>query len=179
MKKFVLFILIAFFSVAFAEGEIPTPAYYADSVMYADSAKYHEALSNQLKQEGEQLQKKCSRRAKMGMAATLAGAAGTIAVLELAKNTSIEGGGAMVVFLAAPAEVLLFGGIFMLSFSGIDHGKVGELRQQSEDHLEKARQYQEKANKERYRRTSQMMLRVAPQVDPINKSVGGLLAMNF
>ena len=49
MKKFILFILIAFCSIAFAEPEIPLPVYYADSVMYADSAKYYEGLSNQLK----------------------------------------------------------------------------------------------------------------------------------
>ena len=179
MKKFILFILIACCSIAFAEPEIPLPAYYADSVMYADSASYYEGLSNQLKQQADSIQKRSSWQIKAGAIATAVGAAGTLAVLGLAKNTSIEGGGAAVVFLMAPAEILLLGGIGVMSFGAIDKGKVAELREQSDAHLETAEKYREKAQKERYRRTSQMMLRIIPGIDPFNKAVGAKLSLSL
>ena len=179
MKKFILFILIAFCSIAFAEPEIPLPVYYADSVMYADSAKYYEGLSNQLKLKADSVQKRSSWQIKAGAIATAVGAVSTLAVLGIAKETSIEGGGAAVVFLAAPAEIFLFGGVLMMSFGAIDNGKVAELREQSDAHLETAEKYREKAQKERYRRTSHMMLRIVPGVDPFNKAVGAKLSLSL
>ena len=193
MKKLLFIILFAFLGMAFAGeaadsaavkdsvavGEVSLPAYYADSVMYADSAKYYEGLSNQLKMEADSVKKRSSWQIKAGAIATAVGAAGTLAVLGLAKNTSIEGGGAAVVFLMVPAELLLFGGIGMMSFGAIDKGKVEELREQSAAHLETAGKYREKANKERYRRTSQMMLRIVPGVDPFHKAVGAKLSLNL
>ena len=164
--------------MAFAE-EAPLPAYYADSVMYADSAAYYEGLSNQLKLEADALKKSSSRQFKYGLAAAAIGAVGTILVLNAVGDVSIEGGGAGVVFLVAPAEILMFGGMIAMCSAGIKRGKIDDLHKQSDAHLETSRQYQEKANKERYRRTSQMMLRVVPQVDPFHKAVGARLAFSL
>ena len=100
--------------------------------MYADSAKYYEGLSNQLKLKADSVQKRSSWQIKAGAIATAVGAVSTLAVLGIAKETSIEGGGAAVIFLAAPAEIFLFGGVLMMSFGAIDKGKVAELREQSD-----------------------------------------------
>lgn len=111
----------------------------------------------------------------------LLGVGGTIALLQMAKakGASIEGGGAMLVFPAALTVGSAFGGIIMLSINGIRHGNGHRKIQQSEEYSKTAEQFREKAWKERYRRSSQMMLQIIPEIDPFNKTVGARLALSL
>lgn len=191
MKQIILLVLFVLGSVCFAEPdsqsvhesesyqEVPLPAYHSDSAMFADSAIYYEELAARYKKDGDYLLKSSSRHAKIGVVIALLGVGGTIAVLQMAKGASIEGGGAMLVFPAALTVGSAFGGIIMLSINGIRHGNGHRKIQQSEEYSKTAEQFREKAWKERYRRSSQMMLQIIPEINPFNKTVGARFALGL
>lgn len=191
MKQIIVLILFVLGGMCFAEPdsqsvhesesyqEVPLPAYHSDSAMFADSAIYYEELAARYKKDGDYLLKSSSRHAKIGVVIALLGVGGTIAVLQMAKGASIEGGGAMLVFPAALTVGSAFGGIIMLSINGIRHGNGHRKIQQSEEYSKTAEQFREKAWKERYRRSSQMMLQIIPEMDPFNKTVGARLALSL
>ena len=191
MKQIIVLILFVLGGLCFAEPdsqsvhesesyqEVPLPAYHSDSAMFADSAIYYEELAARYKKDGEYLLKSSSRHAKIGVVMALLGVGGTIAVLQMAKGASIEGGGAMLVFPAALTVGSAFGGIIMLSINGIRHGNGHRKIQQSEEYSKTAEQFREKAWKERYRRSSQMMLQIIPEMDPFSKTVGARLALSL
>jgi len=165
--------------VSESKQEVALPAYQSDSAFFADSAAYYEALAARYKKDGDYLLKSSSKHAKIGAVLALLGVGGTIAVLRMAKGVSIEGGGAMLVFPAALTVGSAFGGIIMLSINGIRHGNGHRKIQQSEEYSKTAEQFREKAWKERYRRSSQMMLQIIPEIDPFNKTVGARLALSL
>lgn len=193
MKQIIVLILFVLGGMCFAEPdsqsvhesesyqEVPLPAYHSDSAMFADSAIYYEELAARYKKDGDYLLKSSSRHAKIGVVIALLGVGGTIALLQMAKakGASIEGGGAMLVFPAALTVGSAFGGIIMLSINGIRHGNGHRKIQQSEEYSKTAEQFREKAWKERYRRSSQMMLQIIPEIDPFNKTVGARLALSL
>ena len=191
MKQIIVLILFVLGGMCFAEPdsqsvhesesyqEFPLPAYHSDSAMFADSAIYYEELAARYKKDGDYLLKSSSRHAKIGVVIALLGVGGTIAVLQMAKGASIEGGGAILVFPLALTVGTAFGGMIMLSINGIRHGNGWRKIQQSEEYSKTAEQFREKAWKERYRRSSQMMLQIIPEMDPFNKTVGARLALSL
>ena len=109
----------------------------------------------------------------------LLGGAGTCIILGKARGASIEGGGAILVFPLALTVGTAFGGMIMLSINGIRHGNGWRKIQQYEEYSKTAEQFREKAWKERYRRSSQMMIQIIPEMDPFNKTVGARLALSL
>ena len=191
MKQIIVLILFVLGGMCFAEPdsqsvhesesyqEVPLPAYHSDSAMFADSATYYEELAARYKKDGDYLLKSSSKHAKIGAVMVLLGGAGTCIILGKARGASIEGGGAILVFPLALTVGTAFGGMIMLSINGIRHGNGWRKIQQSEEYSKTAEQFREKAWKERYRRSSQMMLQIIPEIDPFNKTVGARLALSL
>ena len=191
MKQIILLVLFVLGGMCFAEPdsqaeyvseskqEVALPAYQSDSAFFADSAAYYEALAARYKKDGDYLLKSSSKHAKIGAVMALLGGAGTCIVLGKARGASIEGGGAILVFPLALTMGSAIGGVIMLSINGIRHGNGNRKIQQSEEYSKTAEQYREKSWKERYRRSSQMMLQIIPEIDPFNKTVGARLALSL
>ena len=191
MKQIIVLILFVLGGMCFAEPdsqsvhesesyqEVPLPAYHSDSAMFADSAAYYETLAARYKKDGDYLLKSSSKHAKIGAVMALLGGAGTCIILGKARGASIEGGGAILVFPLALTVGTAFGGIIMLSINGIRHGNGWRKIQQSEEYSKTAEQFREKAWKERYRRSSQMMLQIIPEINPFNKTVGARFALGL
>ena len=191
MKQIIALILFVLGGMCFAEldsqsvhesesyQEVPLPAYHSDSAMFADSATYYEELAARYKKDGDYLLKSSSKHAKIGAVMALLGGAGTCIILGKARGASIEGGGAILVFPLALTMGTAIGGVVMLSINGIRHGNGHRKIQQSEEYSKTAEQFREKAWKERYRRSSQMMLQIIPEIDPFNKTVGARLALSL
>ena len=191
MKQIIVLILFVLGGMCFAEPdsqsvhesesyqEVPLPAYHSDSAMFADSAIYYEELAARYKKDGDYLLKSSSRHAKIGVVMALLGGAGTCIILGKARGASIEGGGAILVFPLALTVGTAFGGMIMLSINGIRHGNGWRKIQQYEEYSKTAEQFREKAWKERYRRSSQMMIQIIPEMDPFNKTVGARLALSL
>lgn len=191
MKQIIVLILFVLGGMCFAEPdsqsvhesesyqEVPLPAYHSDSAMFADSATYYEELAARYKKDGDYLLKSSSKHAKIGAVMALLGGAGTGIILGKARGASIEGGGAILVFPLALTVGTAIGGVVMLSINGIRHGNGHRKIQQSEEYSKTAEQFREKAWKERYRRSSQMMLQIIPEIDPFNKTVGAKLALSL
>ena len=175
MKQIILLVLFVLGGMCFAEPV----NYYSDSAMYADSAAYYEALAARYKKDGDYLLKSSSKHAKIGAVMALLGGAGTCIVLGKARGASIEGGGAILVFPLALTMGSAIGGVIMLSINGIRHGNGKRKIQQSEEYSKTAEQYREKSWKERYRRSSQMMLQIIPEINPFNKTVGARFALGL
>lgn len=191
MKYFLFAILFVFCSLSFAEScspadqkwdlcqEVSIPKVSSDSARYADSAAHYETLAARYKKDGEYLLKSSSRQAKIGGILALLGGVGFVAVLKLADNATIEGGGAVIVFPAALAMGSLGTGVIMLSINGIRNGRGNRKIQQSEEYQKTAKGYREKAWKERYRRSSELMLQIVPEIDPFNKTFGAKIALSI
>ena len=191
MKQIILLVLFVLGGMCFAESDplaesvaesypkVSVPNDYekspnVDSAMYADSAAYYEALADRYKKEGENLLKGTSRQMILGGVLTLVGL-GCLAVMKNHKNpTSLGGVGVMALSLGATTA-----GIVIFSTNGIRDGNGHRKIQQSEEYSKTAEQYREKAWKERYRRSSQMMLQIIPEIDPFNKTVGARLAQSL
>lgn len=171
MKQIILLILFVLGGVCFAESDSPN----ADSAVYADSAAYYESLAARYKNEGEYLLKNSSRQMKIGGALALVGGVGSVFVLKNSKNPSSLGS----VGVAALALGTLTAGIVIFSINGIKDGNGRRKIQKSEEYQKKAEEYRENAWKERYRRTSQMMLQVVPEVNPFSKTFGAKLALSI
>lgn len=186
MKQIILLVLFVLGGMCFAEPdsqaeyvseskqEVALPAYQSDSAFFADSAAYYEALAARYKKEGENLLKGTSRQMIVGGVLTLVGL-GCLAVMKNHKNpTSLGGLGVMALSLGATAA-----GIVIFSTNGIRDGNGRRKMKMSEEYQKKAEEYRENAWKERYRRTSQMMLQIVPEIDPFNKTVGARLALSL
>ena len=165
MKKSILFILLAFCSMAFAEQEETVP------VNYADSAAHYEEMSVRLKVEADSLTTEASNNVGFGIVMTLLGGAGTIWSVSASGSSSLEGGGVAVVMIMVPSVCLLIGGVMGLA-GGIGQDVKAQQRiKQSEEYRNTAEKYRAKAQ--------HVELRVVPIVDPFQKTVGGMLALNF
>ena len=191
MKQIILLILFVLGGMCFAESdplaESVSEPYQkvsvlndyekspnVDSAMYADSAAYYESLADRYKKEGENLLKGTSRQMILGGVLTLVGL-GCLAVMKNHKNpTSLGGLGVMVLSLGATTA-----GIVIFSTNGIRDGNGRRKMKMSEEYQKKAEEYRENAWKERYRRTSQMMLQVVPEINPLNKTFGAKLALSI
>ena len=191
MKQIIVLILFVLGGMCFAESDplaesvaesypkVSVPNDYekspnVDSAMYADSAAYYESLADRYKKEGENLLKGTSRQMIVGGVLTLVGL-GCFAVMKNHKNPSSLGGlGVMALSLGATTA-----GIVIFSTNGIRDGNGRRKMRMSEEYQKKAEQYREKSWKERYRRSSQMMLQIIPEIDPFNKTVGARLALSL
>lgn len=191
MKQIILLILFVLGGVCFAESDSLTESVSepyqkmsvlndyekspnVDSAMYVDSAAYYESLADRYKKEGENLLKSTSRQMILGGVLTLVGL-GCLAVMKNHKNpTSLGGLGVMALSLGATTA-----GIVIFSTNGIRDGNGRRKMKMSEEYQKKAEEYRENAWKERYRRTSQMMLQVVPDVDPFDKTFGAKLALSI
>ena len=196
MKQIILLVLFVLGGMCFAESDSLTESVSepyqkesvlndyekspnVDSAMYADSAAYYESLAARYKKDGDYLLKSSSKHAKIGAVMALLGGAGTCIILGKARGASIEGGGAILVFPLALTMGSAIGGVIMLSINGIRHGNGKRKIQQSEEYSKTAEQYREKSWKERYRRSSQMMLQIIPEINPFNKTVGARFALGL
>ena len=165
MKKFIAILILALCSLALATpGETVAPptdnVTVADSVII-DSAVYYDSLAARLQLEGDSLMSEAKSNIGFGvvMALWCAGA-----------GASLEGGAGAIVILI-PSACILVGGVLGIA-EGIGLGAKSDMR------IRKAEEYRNTAG--RYRtKPQQVKVDFVPLVDPFNKAVGGMLALNF
>ena len=175
MKKFIAILFLALCSLALATpGEPVAPTTdnvtVADSVII-DSALYYDSLAARMQYEGDSLLNEATSSIGFGLLMGVVGGIGTIWSFGAGSGASLEGGGAAVVIIGVPSVFLLIGGVMGVA-GGIGAGTKGDMR------IRKAEEYRNSA--EQYRtRSHQVSVDFVPLVDPVNKSVGGLLALGF
>lgn len=173
MKKLIAILLLALCSPLLAapdESAAPTAdnVTVADSVVI-DSAVYYDSLAARLQFEGDSLMNEATSSIGFGLLMGVVGGIGTI--WSTGHSGSLEGGGVAVVIVGIPSGILLIGGVFAI-FEGIGIGAKSDMR------IRKAEEYRNSAGQ--YRTNSQQVkVDFVPLVDPVNKSVGGLLALGF
>ena len=173
MKKFIAILFLALCSLALATpGEtVASPTdnvTVADSVII-DSALYYDSLAARLQYEGDSLLNEATSSIGFGLLMGVVGGIGTI--WSFSAGGSLEGGGAAVVIIGVPSVFLLLGGVMGVA-GGIGAGAKGDMK------IKKSEEYRNTA--EQYRtRSQQVSVDFVPLVDPVNKSVGGLLALGF
>ena len=172
MKKVIAILFLALCSLALAAPGEPAPVTdninNADSVVI-DSAVYYDSLAARLQFEGDSLMDEATSSIGFGLLMGVVGGVGTI--WSTGHSGSLEGGGVAVVIIGVPSGILLIGGVFAI-FEGIGLGAKSDMR------IRKAEEYRNSAGQ--YRTNSQQVkVDFVPLVDPVNKSVGGLLALNF
>ena len=172
MKKFIAILILALCSLALATpGETVAPptdnVTVADSVII-DSAVYYDSLAARLQLEGDSLMSEAKSNIGFGVVMALLGGAGTIWCA--GAGGSLEGGADAIVILM-PSACILVGGVLAI-FEGIGIGAKSDMR------IRKAEEYRNTAG--RYRtKPQQVKVDFVPLVDPFNKAVGGMLALNF
>ena len=172
MKKFIAILILALCSLALATpGETVAPptdnVTVADSVII-DSAVYYDSLAARLQLEGDSLMSEAKSNIGFGVVMALLGGAGTIWCA--GAGGSLEGGAGAIVILI-PSACILVGGVLGIA-EGIGLGVKSDMR------IRKAEEYRNTAG--RYRtKPQQVKVDFVPLVDPFNKAVGGMLALNF
>ena len=174
MKKVIAILFLALCSLALATPGEPAAAHPADSVAIADSviidsALYYDSLAARLQFEGDSLMDEATSSIGFGLLMGVVGGVGTI--WSTGHSGSLEGGGVAVVIIGVPSGILLIGGVFAI-FEGIGLGVKSDMR------IRKAEEYRNSAGQYRTK-SQQVKVDFVPLVDPFNKSVGGLLALNF
>lgn len=173
MKKLIAILLLALCSPLLAapdESAAPTAdnVTVADSVVI-DSAVYYDSLAARLQLEGDSLMNEATSSIGFGLLMGVVGGIGTI--WSFGSGGSLEGGGVAVVIVMIPSVILLTGGVLGIA-EGIGLGVKSDMR------IRKAEEYRNTAG--RYRTKPQhVKVDFVPLVDPFNKSVGGMLALNF
>ena len=172
MKKLIAILLLALCSLALAtpgEPAVPTAdnVTTADSVVI-DSAIHYDSLAARLQLEGDSLMSEAKSNIGFGVVMALLGGAGTI--WSAGAGGSLEGGDGAVVILI-PSACILVGGVFAI-FEGIGLGAKSDMR------IRKAEEYRNTAGQYRTK-PQQVKVDFVPLVDPFNKAVGGMLALNF
>lgn len=174
MKKLIAILLLALCSMALATPGEPAAAPTADNVAVADSvvidsAVYYDSLAARLQLEGDSLMNEATSSIGFGLLMGVVGGIGTI--WSFGSGGSLEGGGVAVVIVMIPSVILLTGGVLGIA-EGIGLGVKSDMR------IRKAEEYRNTAG--RYRtKPQQVKVDFVPLVDPFNKSVGGMLALNF
>lgn len=172
MKKLIAILLLALCSPLLAapdESAAPTAdnVTVADSVVI-DSAVYYDSLAARLQLEGDSLMNEATSSIGFGLLMGVVGGIGTI--WSFGSGGSLEGGAGVVVILI-PSACILVGGVLGIA-EGIGLGVKSDMR------IRKAEEYRNTAG--RYRTKPQhVKVDFVPLVDPFNKAVGGMLALNF
>jgi hypothetical protein len=175
MKKLIAILFLALCSLALATPAEPV-AHPADNVALADSviidsAMYYDSLAARMQYEGDSLMNEATSSIGFGLLMGVVGGVGTIWSFGAGSGASLEGGGAAVVIIGVPSVFLLLGGVFGL-LEGVGTGAKADMK------IRKAEEYRNSAGQ--YRTNSQQVkVDFVPLVDPVNKSVGGLLALGF
>ena len=171
MKKLIAILFLALCSLALAAPGEPAPVTdnvnNADSVVI-DSAVYYDSLAARLQFEGDSLMNEATSSIGFGLLMGVVGGIGTI--WSLGSGGSLEGGAGVVVILI-PSACILVGGVLGIA-EGIGLGVKSDMR------IRKAEEYRNSAGQYRTK-SQQVKVDFVPLVDPFNKSVGGMLALNF